>query len=492
MSELSQSELSQLSPQPLWDIFAKICSIPHPSYHEEALATHIVQWAQEKGLHVERDQVGNILIRKPASKGLENRKAVVLQAHLDMVPQKNNDTAHDFTKDPIRPYIDGEWVTAQGTTLGADNGIGLASALAVLADDNVKHGPLEVLLTMTEEAGMDGAFGLQPGWLQADILINTDSEEEGEIYMGCAGGIDFTTTLALTREAVPAHYKTLKLIIKGLKGGHSGCDIHVGLGNANKLLARFLAAHTQELGLKLLDFQGGTLRNAIPREGHVIVAIPADKATQLTQLKDKYLDILKNEYAIVEKNLTVLLEEVETDIQALTDDCQNRFIALLNSTPNGVIRMSDVIKGVVETSLNVGVVAMEQDKVNIICLIRSLIDSGKSYIIGMLSSLAKLSNAEIYAKGDYPGWQPDASSPVMHLVRETYQQLFDKIPNIMVIHAGLECGLFKKPYPDMDMVSIGPTITGAHSPDEQVHIKSVGQYWQLLTAILKAIPEKAA
>ncbi|KMW73293.1 aminoacyl-histidine dipeptidase [Photorhabdus luminescens subsp. luminescens] len=485
------SELSQLSPQPLWDIFAKICSIPHPSHHEEALATHIVQWAQEKGLHVERDQVGNILIRKPASKGLENRKAVVLQAHLDMVPQKNNDTVHDFTKDPIRPYIDGEWVTAQGTTLGADNGIGLASALAVLADDNVKHGPLEVLLTMTEETGMDGAFGLQPGWLQADILINTDSEEEGEIYMGCAGGIDFTTTLALTREAVPANYKTVKLTIKGLKGGHSGCDIHLGLGNANKLLARFLAAHTQELALKLLDFQGGTLRNAIPREGHVIVAIPADKAEQLTQLKDKYLGILKNEYAIVEKNLTVLLEEVETNIQALTDDCQNRFISLLNSAPNGVIRMSDVIKGVVETSLNVGVVAMEQDKVNIICLIRSLIDSGKSYVIGMLSSLAKLSKAEISAKGDYPGWQPDANSPVMHLVQETYQQLFDKTPNIMVIHAGLECGLFKKPYPDMDMVSIGPTITGAHSPDEQVHIKSVGQYWQLLTAVLKAIPEKA-
>ncbi|OCQ51615.1 Cytosol non-specific dipeptidase [Photorhabdus australis subsp. thailandensis] len=484
------SELSQLSPQPLWNIFAKICSIPHPSYHEEALATHIVQWAQEKRLHVERDQVGNILIRKPASKGLENRKAVVLQAHLDMVPQKNNDTEHDFTKDPIRPYIDGEWVTAQGTTLGADNGIGLASALAVLTDDNVKHGPLEVLLTMTEETGMDGAFGLQPGWLKADILINTDSEEEGEIYMGCAGGIDFTATLALTREEIPANYKTLKLIIKGLKGGHSGCDIHLGLGNANKLLARFLAAHTEELALKLLDFQGGTLRNAIPREGHVIVAIPADRAAQLTQLKDKYLGILKNEYAIVEKNLTILLEEIETNIQALTDDCQNRFISLLNSTPNGVIRMSDVIKGVVETSLNVGVVAMEQGKVNVIYLIRSLIDSGKSYVISMLSSLAKLSNAEISAKGDYPGWQPNANSPVMHLVRETYQQLFDKTPNIMVIHAGLECGLFKKPYPDMDMVSIGPTITGAHSPDEQVHIKSVGQYWQLLTAVLKAIPEK--
>ncbi|ELY3830560.1 M20/M25/M40 family metallo-hydrolase, partial [Cronobacter sakazakii] len=232
------SELSQLSPQPLWDIFAKICSIPHPSYHEEQLAEHIMGWAKEKGLFAERDQVGNILIRKPATAGMENRKPVVLQAHLDMVPQKNNDTVHDFTKDPIQPYIDGEWVKARGTTLGADNGIGMASALAVLADDSVVHGPLEVLLTMTEEAGMDGAFGLQSGWLQADILINTDSEEEGEIYMGCAGGIDFISTLPLSREAVPAGFETFKLTLKGLKGGHSGGDIHLGLGNANKLLAR--------------------------------------------------------------------------------------------------------------------------------------------------------------------------------------------------------------------------------------------------------------
>ncbi|HDL8158588.1 TPA: beta-Ala-His dipeptidase, partial [Yersinia enterocolitica] len=261
------SELSQLSPQPLWDIFAKICSIPHPSYHEEALAQHIMTWAKEKGLHAERDKVGNILLRKPATKGMENRKPVALQAHLDMVPQKNNDTVHDFTKDPIQPYIDGEWVKARGTTLGADNGIGMASALAVLSDDSVEHGPLEVLLTMTEEAGMDGAFGLQPNWLQADILINTDSEQEGEIYMGCAGGIDFITTLALKREAIPAGYQTLKLTIKGLKGGHSGADIHLGLGNANKLLARFLFDHAKELDLRVLDLNGGTLRNAIPREG---------------------------------------------------------------------------------------------------------------------------------------------------------------------------------------------------------------------------------
>ncbi|AOM40937.1 beta-Ala-His dipeptidase [Xenorhabdus hominickii] len=484
------SELSTLSPQPLWDIFAQICSIPHPSYHEEALASHIIEWAKSKDFYVERDEVGNILIRKLASKGMENRKVVVLQAHLDMVPQKNNDTQHDFKKDPIRPYIDGDWVTADGTTLGSDNGIGMASALAVLADESVKHGPLEVLLTMTEEAGMDGAFGLKSGWLQADILINTDSEEEGEIYMGCAGGIDFTTTLPLSRETLPAGYKTLQLTIKGLKGGHSGGDIHLGLGNANKLLARFLSAYANELNLKLIHLQGGTLRNAIPREGSTVIAIPADKLEKLHQLKDSYLETLKTEYAVVETNLTLLLDETETSSQTLTTDSQTRFLSMLNTMPNGVIRMSDVAKGVVETSLNVGVVTMDEDKVEVICLIRSLIESGKAYVVDILNSLAKLSGAETVASGNYPGWQPDADSPVMHLVRETYQQLFDKIPNIMVIHAGLECGLFKKPYPDMDMVSIGPTIRGAHSPDEKVHIKSVGQYWQLLTAILKSIPEK--
>ncbi len=484
------SELSQLSPQPLWDIFAKICSIPHPSYHEEALAQHIMTWAKEKGLHAERDQVGNILLRKPATKGMENRKPVALQAHLDMVPQKNNDTVHDFTKDPIQPYIDGEWVKARGTTLGADNGIGMASALAVLSDDSVEHGPLEVLLTMTEEAGMDGAFGLQPNWLKADILINTDSEQEGEIYMGCAGGIDFITRMTLQREAIPAGYQTLKLTIKGLKGGHSGADIHLGLGNANKLLARFLFEQAKDLDLRVLDLNGGTLRNAIPREGSVTLAIAADKVDQLKSLSQDYLATLQNELAAVEKNLTVVLEPVSSEAKALTKETQQRLVALLNATPNGVIRMSDAVKGVVETSLNVGVVTMNENEAEIICLIRSLIDSGKDYVVSMLTAIGQLAGAETSPKGGYPGWQPDPSSPVMALVRETYEKLFNKTPNIMVIHAGLECGLFKKPYPDMDMVSIGPTMTGPHSPDEQVHIESVGQYWQLLTALLKAIPER--
>lgn len=484
------SELSQLSPQPLWDIFAKICSIPHPSYHEEALAEHILGWAKEKGFYTDRDKVGNILIRKPATPGMENRKPVALQAHLDMVPQKNNDTVHDFTKDPIQPWVDGEWVKARGTTLGADNGIGMASALAVLADDSVEHGPLEVLLTMTEEAGMDGAFGLQAGWLQAEILINTDSEEEGEIYMGCAGGIDFITTLPVEREAVPAGFETLKLTIKGLKGGHSGCDIHVGLGNANKLLARFLATQLKALDIRLIDFTGGTLRNAIPREAFATLAVAADKVDALKAAAAGFLATLQNEVSPKDKNVNVLVEPLASERQALTSNSRDRFIALLNSTPNGVIRNSDVMKGVVETSLNLGVVSIKEDQAEIICLIRSLIDSGKDYVVEMLISLGELAGAKTAPKGGYPGWQPDASSPVMALVRETYEKLFNRTPNIQVIHAGLECGLFKKPYPEMDMVSIGPTITGPHSPDEQVHIESVGLYWKLLTELLRVIPAK--
>ncbi|KGT86649.1 aminoacyl-histidine dipeptidase [Erwinia typographi] len=484
------SELSQLSPQPLWDIFAKICSIPHPSYHEEALAEYILSWAKEQGFATDRDAVGNILIRKPATPGRENLKPVALQAHLDMVPQKNNDTVHDFTKDPIQPWIDGEWVKARGTTLGADNGIGLASALAVLTDKSVEHGPLEVLLTMTEETGMVGAFGLQPNWLQADILINTDSEEEGEIYMGCAGGIDFTSTLPLSRESIPAGYQPVQLTLKGLKGGHSGAEIHVGLGNANKLLARFLFAHAKNLDLRLVDFTGGTLRNAIPREAIATLAVPAGNVDELKSLALSYLETLRNELSLKEKNINVVLENVAASEQALTAQSRDTFIALLNSVPNGVIRNSDVMKGVVETSLNVGVVAMTQDEAKINCLVRSLIDSGKDYLVEMLTALSELAGAKAVAKGSYPGWQPDASSPIMAVVGETYKALFGKTPNIQVIHAGLECGLFKKPYPEMDMVSIGPTITGPHSPDEQVQIESVGLYWKLLTALLKAIPAK--
>ncbi|RTZ16090.1 aminoacyl-histidine dipeptidase [Vibrio aquaticus] len=490
MSEF-HSEISNLSPAPLWQFFDKICSIPHPSKHEEALAQYIVKWATDQGLPVRRDPTGNVFIKKPATPGMENKKGVVLQAHIDMVPQKNEDTDHDFTKDPIQPYIDGEWVTAKGTTLGADNGMGMASCLAVLASTEIKHGPIEVLLTIDEEAGMTGAFGLEAGWLEGDILLNTDSEQEGEVYMGCAGGIDGQMTFDIKREAIPAGYVTRQLILKGLKGGHSGCDIHTGRGNANKLVARFLAGHAQELELRLVEFRGGSLRNAIPREAFVTVAVPAENEAKLAELFEFYTNLLKTELGKVETDIVSFNEAIETDAQVLAVLDQQRFIAALNACPNGVIRMSDEIEGVVETSLNVGVITTEESQIQVLCLVRSLIDSGRQQVEGMLSSVAELAGAQIEFSGAYPGWKPDADSEIMAIFRDMYEGIYGHKPNIMVIHAGLECGLFKEPYPNMDMVSFGPTIKFPHSPDEKVKIDTVALFWDQMVALLEAIPEKA-
>lgn len=490
MSEF-HSEISKLSPAPVWQFFDKICSIPHPSKHEEALAQYIIGWAKEQGLDVRRDPTGNVFIKKPATPGMEHKKAVVLQAHIDMVPQKNEDTDHDFAKDPIQPYIDGEWVTAKGTTLGADNGIGMATCLAVLASTEIKHGPLEVLLTIDEEAGMTGAFGLEAGWLEGEILLNTDSEQEGEVYMGCAGGVDGALTFDIQREALPAGYVTRQLTLKGLKGGHSGCDIHTGRGNANKLIARFLAGHAQELDLRLIEFRGGSLRNAIPREAFVTVAIPADNQTKLDELFTTYTELLKAELGRVETNLVTFNEAKEAALGVFALADQQRAIAALNACPNGVIRMSDDIEGVVETSLNVGVITTDEQQIKVLCLIRSLIDSGRSQVESMLTSVAELAGADIAFSGAYPGWKPDADSEIMHIFRDMYEGIYGHKPNIMVIHAGLECGLFKKPYPEMDMVSFGPTIKFPHSPDEKVKIDTVGLFWEQMIALLENIPAKA-
>ncbi|MBY8165094.1 aminoacyl-histidine dipeptidase [Vibrio fluvialis] len=490
MSEF-HSEISKLSPAPVWQFFDKICSIPHPSKHEEALAQYIIGWAKEQGLDVRRDPTGNVFIKKPATPGMEHKKAVVLQAHIDMVPQKNEDTDHDFAKDPIQPYIDGEWVTAKGTTLGADNGIGMATCLAVLASTEIKHGPLEVLLTIDEEAGMTGAFGLEAGWLEGEILLNTDSEQEGEVYMGCAGGVDGALTFDIQREALPAGYVTRQLTLKGLKGGHSGCDIHTGRGNANKLIARFLAGHAQELDLRLIEFRGGSLRNAIPREAFVTVAIPADNQTKLDELFTTYTELLKAELGRVETNLVTFNEAKEAALGVFALADQLRVIAALNACPNGVIRMSDDIEGVVETSLNVGVITTDEQQIKVLCLIRSLIDSGRSQVESMLTSVAELAGADIAFSGAYPGWKPDADSEIMHIFRDMYEGIYGHKPNIMVIHAGLECGLFKKPYPEMDMVSFGPTIKFPHSPDEKVKIDTVGLFWEQMIALLENIPAKA-
>lgn len=482
------SGISHLLPTSLWQIFSQICSIPHPSYHEEALAQYIVNQAKQHNLFVERDQAGNILIRKPATHGMENRKPVILQAHLDMVPQKNSNVQHDFIHDPIKPYVDGEWLKAQGTTLGADNGIGMASALAILFDNDSVHGPLEVLLTMTEEVGMEGAFGLQQNWLQGHILINTDSETEGEIYTGCAGGVNVTIDVDISYEPLPTNYQPVELHLKGLKGGHSGADIHLGLGNANKLMARLLAHYMEQAPLRLMTIAGGSLRNAIPREAVAVVAVPQDHVEQLQHQVDLFLNIIRQELAATEPNILITSKPISSAELVLSIDSNNNVINLLNSLPNGVIRMNDVLPDIVETSLNIGVVKTIEKQISITCLVRSLIDSGKIYVTEMLTSLAKLANSSIVIDNDYPGWQPNPDSAILKQAIQVYKHLFNAAPSIKVIHAGLECGLFKKPYPSVDMISIGPTIRSPHSPDERVHITSVNRYWQLLTALLKAIP----
>ena len=485
------SALSSLYPQPLWQWFGQICAIPHPSKHEQALSQHIQQWARDKGLPVVEDKVGNLIIKKKATPGFENRKVVVIQAHLDMVPQKNADKTHDFTTDPIEAYVDGDWVKARGTTLGADNGIGMASALAILGSDDIQHGPLEVLLTIDEEAGMTGAFGVEPGMLDAEILINTDSEQEGEIYMGCAGGVDAEFTVPVQWQNTASGVIAFDLSLTGLKGGHSGVNIHLGRGNANKLLARFLADHATALELAIAGFSGGSLRNAIPREATVSLTVPSAKLAQLQQAVTEFEALLKFELAAVEPALKLSLTKVPTPTQVLTAATQQTLIHLLNLCPNGVMRMSDEVEGVTETSLNMGVISTKEHSIQVLCLIRSLIDSGRQQVESMLSSLAQLSGTEVKFSGAYPGWKPNPDSPVMAIVRDTYQDIYHKEPVIMVIHAGLECGLFKKPYPDMDMVSIGPTIRFPHGPDEMVNITTVGQYWELLLAVLQRIPQRS-
>lgn len=483
--------LSALYPQPLWQWFEQICAIPHPSKHEQALSQYIQDWARKLGLNVVEDKVGNLIIKKPATAGMENRKPVVIQAHLDMVPQKNADKVHDFTKDPIEAYIDGDWVTANGTTLGSDNGIGMASALAILGSNEIKHGPLEVLLTIDEEAGMTGAFGLEPGMLEAEILINTDSEQEGEIYMGCAGGVDAQFSVPVSWQAVSAGNQAVTLSLSGLKGGHSGVNIHLGRGNANKLLARFLVAEARELQLQLSELSGGSLRNAIPREAQVTLCLPADKVDLLQQKIRFFEQLVQTELAAVEPAIKFSLHEASLPEQVMTSASQQALLNLLHACPNGVMRMSDDVPGVTETSLNMGVISTNENQVQVLCLIRSLIDSGREHVETMLASLAELAGAEVSFSGAYPGWKPDPDSAVMKIVNDTYQDIYHKQPVIMVIHAGLECGLFKKPYPEMDMVSIGPTIRYPHGPDEMVNIETVGQYWQLLLAVLERIPAKA-
>ena len=482
------TQLSQLSPQPLWQIFEKICSIPHPSKHEQKISAWIQQFATELGLDVKEDKVGNLIIKKPATIGMEDRKGVILQAHMDMVPQKNNDKEHDFINDPIEAYVDGDWVTANGTTLGADNGIGLSASLAVLASKDIKHGPLEVLVTIDEEAGMTGAFGLEAGWLEGDILLNTDSEDEGEVYMGCAGGIDVNIELPIEWEATDTTKSAVNVSLNGLKGGHSGVDIHLGRANANKLLVRTLSL--LDIDFAIANLQGGSLRNAIPREAEVTLVIDGqDKDTLVNALKD-INSLFLAELSKVEPNILLSVADAPLPEKQLAKVSQSAVINSINGCVNGVIRMSDTIDGIVETSTNLGVVLTNENAVSVKCLVRSLIDSARTNTQNMIASTFALAGASVTFTGAYPGWEPKDDSEIKDILRETYQGMFGTLPKIMVIHAGLECGLFKDAYPHWDMVSFGPTIRFPHSPDEKVKIDTVEPFFNLLVEVLGNIPNK--
>ncbi|WP_294088604.1 aminoacyl-histidine dipeptidase [uncultured Actinobacillus sp.] len=481
------SDISTLTPTSLWQWFDKICAIPHPSYHEEALANFITDWAKSKSFFVERDEAGNILIRKPATQGMEHRQTIALQAHLDMVPQANAGTQHDFTQDPIQPYIDGDWVKAKGTTLGADNGIGLASCLAVLDAEELAHPEIEVLLTMSEEVGMEGAIGLRPNWLTAPIMINTDTEDNGEIYIGCAGGENVNVELPLEYVSNPFN-QAFKVTLKGLQGGHSGCDIHTNRVNAIKLLARILAETLQNNPFQLAEIAGGSVRNAIPREAYaVIVAKDLEKLTAYLEQLGKQL---KAELKFAEPNLTLLVETTENPTQIFDITSTEKSLHFLNVLPNGIIRNSDTIKNVVETSLSIGVLETKNAQLVSTILSRSLIEGGKAEVRAKINSLAKLVDAKAEFSGNYPGWEPDAHSAITQITKGVYDQILGYEAQIKVIHAGLECGLIKKVYPNMDLVSIGPTIRNAHSPDEKVHIPAVQIYWELLTQLLSKAPLK--
>lgn len=483
------SEISTLAPQLLWQWFDKVCAIPHPSYHEEELAEFIVNWAKSKNFFVERDEGGNVLIRKPATAGMEDRAVIALQAHLDMVPQANAGTVHDFKKDPIQPYIDGEWVKAKGTTLGADNGIGLASCLAVLDSDDLAHPTIEVLLTMTEEAGMEGAIGLRPNWLTADIMINTDTEENGEIYIGCAGGENVNITLPVF--LVPHQQDTaLSFTLKGLQGGHSGCDIHTTRANAIKVFARILEEAYNEVEFQISAVQGGSVRNAIPREAHATLIVSAENKEKLTACLTQTAEQLKTELRIAEPNFQFFIEEADVPEQAFDPASTARVIHFINALPNGVVRNSDVVENVVETSLSIGVLSTKESDVKATILARSLIEGGKADIRSKIRSLATLVGAEVDFSGNYPGWEPNPDSKITPLTKAIYDDILGYESQIKVIHAGLECGLINKIYPNMDFVSIGPTILNAHSPDEKVHIPAVETYWKLLTRLLAQAPSK--
>lgn len=476
-----------LQPEAIWRNFSEVMAIPRPSKHEELISAYLEKWGKDHGLETLRDELGNILIRKPATKGYENAPSVCLQAHMDMVCEKNSDKQFDFYKDPIQPVLNGEWLGADGTTLGADDGIGVATGMAILESNDIEHGPIECLFTIDEETGLTGAFGLRNDWLQSRILLNLDSEDEGEMFIGCAGGVDTLANLDYQQVPVENGTKAYTIKVSGLKGGHSGDDINKGLACANKLITRILWKAQYELGLRLAMIDGGNLRNAIAREAVAVVTVPADKSLCLEKMVAEFCTKMQFEFRSTEPNLNVAIEASEMPKSLVDAKSQENLLNGLFACAHGVLAMSREIPNFVETSTNLASVKMDDQKIYITTSQRSSVESAKEAAAQKIEATFRLMGCNVEHSDGYPGWTPNPDSKVLKVAVDTYKHLFGHEPVVRAIHAGLECGLIGEKYEGMDMISYGPTLRGVHSPDERIEIKTVKMFWDHTLAILKAL-----
>lgn len=475
--------IRDLQPKLIWEIFDEITAVPRPSKREEKIIDYLLAFAAKHSLEAQRDEIGNVVIRKAATAGYEALPTVILQSHMDMVCEKNSDTVHNFDTDPIRTKIVDGWVKAEGTTLGADCGIGMAAALAVLIDPAVEHGAIEALFTVDEETGLTGAFNLGEGILTGKYLINLDSEDEGEIFIGCAGGVDTLARFDYTTETLEGEYLLYRINVAGLKGGHSGDDIDKGLGNANKILAAFLY-DAQRYGIRLGMFDGGNLRNAIPREAYAVVAVPEQTALLFETALATYISAVKALYAPTEPNLKITVGEAALQ-PVIDEDTQSALLSALVGLPNGVLAFSQTMKGLVETSTNLASVKFVENQIVVTTSQRSSVERAKRDAMHSIEAVLTLAGAEVEHSDGYPGWTPDPSSALLATTVESYKRLFAAEPKVRAIHAGLECGLFLEKYPHLEMVSFGPTLRGVHSPDERLEIATVDKFWALLLDVLK-------
>lgn len=482
------NDIRTLEPKALWNNFADLNAVPRGSKKEERVIQFMVDFGKKLNLETIVDPVGNVIIKKPASKGMENRKTVVMQSHLDMVHQKNSDTIFDFDTEGIKMKIVGDWVKAEGTTLGADNGLGVAAIMSVLASKDIKHPAIEALFTIDEETGMTGAMGLQAGYLNGEILLNLDTEEDDEIDIGCAGGIDITAENAYNEVHTPSNSYGYSIAVTGLNGGHSGMDIHKGLGNANKIMNRIL--YEVQDAIRISEINGGSLRNAIPRESFAIISVYNSQKDIFTKTIKKIIKEIKTEFKTVDPNLEIEFKEIEAPKKVMTSISQTTLLKTLYAAHNGVYRMSHDMADLVETSNNVARVIVKDELIKILCLTRSSVESSKKDLANALKSTFEMAGYNVSLSGSYPGWKPDVASPILKVLTENYEKLFNEKASVVACHAGLECGILGTNYPEMDMISFGPTIQGAHSPDERANIKSSQKFWKFLLTILENIPLK--